>query len=67
MQRKAQWLSVVDVLWVRAWLAALTELFLRLLCKKRMFQRSADFKKGLKPGNEILVVEYLFTILEIRH
>ena len=24
-------------------------------------------KKGLKPGNEILVIEYLFTILEIRH
>jgi hypothetical protein len=31
VQRKAQWLKVVDVLWVNAWLAALTEPFLRLL------------------------------------
>ena len=34
VQRNAQWLRVVEVLWVKAWLAALTELFLRLLCWK---------------------------------
>jgi hypothetical protein len=35
VQRKAQWLSVVDVLCVSAWLAALTDTFFRLLCSKK--------------------------------
>ena len=65
VQRNAQWLSVVEVLWVRAWLAALTDPFLRLLWNVNMKKWNSDgqpfrsylgqFSNGIRKPNHLSI------------